>query len=312
MNPAQPAKVNPKRFVDSIIANKVSYSFASPALWEVVSDYCLLYKIQLSSIKIILMAGAPVSGALIKKTAAIIPQDAVIHIPYGATEALPIVSITGKEVLKETWDKSRLGLGTCVGYALDGVDIRIIAISDDEITDFQEVRLLPIGQIGEIIVKGRVVTSGYENDAIHTRLAKITDGESFWHRMGDLGYLDDKNRLWFCGRQAHRVVTPEEVLYTIPCEAIINEHPQVRRSALVGLTLLDNPQYQMPVMIVEPFNKNQVDKNKLLHEVRTLAETSLLTHNIGYFLIHNDFPVDIRHNAKIFREQLAEWALTKL
>jgi nucleoside-diphosphate-sugar epimerase len=53
--------------------------------------------------------------------------------------------------------------------------------------------------------------------------------------MGDLGYLDEKGRLWFCGRKAHRVVTPRRTYFTVPCEAIFNTHPQVHRTALVGV-----------------------------------------------------------------------------
>ena len=53
--------------------------------------------------------------------------------------------------------------------------------------------------------------------------------------MGDCGYLDQQGRFWFCGRVAHRVVTAQGPMYPIRCEAIFNQHPAIRRSALVGI-----------------------------------------------------------------------------
>ena len=50
--------------------------------------------------------------------------------------------------------------------------------------------------------------------------------ESFWHRMGDVGYLDDIGRFWFCGRKAHRVVHACGTLFSVPVESVLNEHPR--------------------------------------------------------------------------------------
>ena len=69
-----------------------------------------------------------------------------------------------------------------------------------------------------------------------TAAAKIADGtQRCWHRMGDVGYFDADGRLWFCGRRAHIVVTENGTMYPVRCEAIFNQHPQIYRSALVGV-----------------------------------------------------------------------------
>ena len=159
---------------------------------------------------------------------------------------------------------------------------------------------------------GPVVTRSYEENPEENRLSKILDQETFWHRMGDLGYLDDRGRLWFCGRRAHRVVTHQKTLFTIPCEAIVNTHPSVFRSALIGIQDPDHPGCQLPVLIVEPDRQLAIGADQLLKEVRELAAQSLVTQGINLFLIHPDFPVDIRHNAKIFREKLSLWAAGEL
>jgi len=307
MNPAKPALVDPAKFIRTIKDNNVTYSFGSPAIWNVVSRYCLERKIDLPTVRKVLMAGAPVPGDLLQRTFSILASDAEIHTPYGATESLPIVSMTGREILAETWEKTRTGKGVCVGRPLPGIEIQIIKTSDEPIDQWNGM-VLPAYEIGEIIVKGPVVTRAYDNNDIENSLAKIKDKNGFWHRMGDLGYLDDKSRLWFCGRKGHRVITKSGTMYTICCEAIFNEHPEVFRSALVGIGLKGQ---QLPVLIVE-LHDTPKDKEAILNDLKQLAQQNELTRAITHFLIHPSFPVDIRHNAKIFREQLSKWAADEL
>ncbi|MFT5727857.1 MAG: acyl-coenzyme A synthetase/AMP-(fatty) acid ligase [Desulforhopalus sp.] len=306
MDPTKPAQVDPARFVHSILKYNVSYSFGSPAIWRVVSKYCTDNKITLPSLSKVLMAGAPVPYDLLKSMVNILPSDGKVFTPYGATESLPVASIDYHEILSETMGLSRIGKGTCVGSSLPGIDIRIIELSDDIIETIDNSSSLGTNVVGEIIVRGGVVTKAYMNNAKETKLAKIQDGESFWHRMGDLGYIDEGGRLWFCGRRAHRVVTGDQTFYSVPCEAIVNEHPDVYRSALVAVTTPDN--LVCPVLVLEPVHHFKGDEKKLLEEALELSEKSHVTDNITHFLIHKSFPVDIRHNAKIFREKLSVWA----
>ena len=134
---------------------------------------------------------------------------------------------------------------------------------------------------------------------------KIIDGDGFWHRMGDVGYLDAQQRLWFCGRRGHRVCLEDMTLFTIPCEAVFNVHPKIARTALVGI---GSKGHQEPVLIIEPLHNKEYDTQTLIAEARELGQASELTKMITHYLIHPDFPVDIRHNAKIFREKLSLWA----
>lgn len=309
MDAARPASVDPEKFIRTILEHNVTYSFGSPAIWNVVSRYCRQQKISLPSIRKILMAGAPVPGDLIERIKSILEPDAEIHTPYGATESLPVSSITGTEILNETWKQTMQGKGACVGKPLPGIDIRIIPISDDPIARWDNSLVLPAGQSGEIVVRGDVVTRAYDNNEKENRLAKIQDTAdgSAWHRMGDIGYLDETGRLWFCGRKGHRVTTASGPLFTICCEAIFNQHPAVFRSALVGVGPAGD---QTPVLIVEPFEPVK-DQKKLFAELKDLGQGHDHTRAIENFLIHPAFPVDIRHNAKIFREKLAVWAETQ-
>ena len=306
MDPSRPAQVDPQKFIRTLLDEQVTYSFGSPAIWNVVSRYCLEQNIVLP-VKKILMAGAPVSGELIERVSRIMPEDGEIHTPYGATESLPIASISGREIVKECWSLTGEGKGVCVGRSLPGMTLSIIRPVDGPVARWQDVEPLPEGDIGEIVVKGPVVTRAYDHNEQETRLAKIKDGDSFRHRMGDMGYFDGRGRLWFCGRKAHVVQTKDGPMYTICCEGIFNTHPGVVRSALVGI---GQPGAQRPVLLVE--KQAGVDTQILLSELQELAGRHRLTRGIRLFLVHPDFPVDIRHNAKIFREKLAQWAAREI
>jgi acyl-CoA synthetase (AMP-forming)/AMP-acid ligase II len=172
--------------------------------------------------------------------------------------------------------------------------------------------LVADGSIGEIVVTGPMVTRSYFGQPKATALAKIDDPDRgrFFHRMGDLGYRDAKGRLWFCGRKSHRVILDDQTLYTIPCEAIFNRHPEVARSALVGVA---RDGTMIPVICVETMAPmTEIDQTRLRKELLTLAAAYPHTRMIRAILFHRSFPVDIRHNAKIFREKLAVWAARRL
>ncbi len=306
MNPSRPGRLNPEKFIRSLMAENVSYSFGSPAIWKVVSRYCRQKGIRLG-LKKILMAGAPVSGALIKEVQEVMAEDGEIHTPYGATESLPITSISGREILKDCWPLTCKGRGVCVGKPLPGITIQIIRAVSTEIADWQMVKPMPRGEIGEIIVKGAVVTSSYDNNDQENRLSKIRDGKNIWHRMGDMGYVDENGRLWFCGRKAHRVDTGQQMLYSVCVEGIFNTHQRVSRSALVGV---GRDGSKLPVLLVE--KKGKGSDKQLLAELTEMAAEHSLTRSINHFLVHPGFPVDIRHNAKIFREKLVPWAAKRI
>ncbi len=310
MDATKPAHVDPRKFLDSLVRNKVSYSFGSPALWNVVSGYCTKNSLKLSDLKKVLMAGAPISGELLLRMRKILPDEAEIHTPYGATESLPIVSIESKEIISETWEQTRKGKGTCVGRPLPGIEIRIIEITEKILKEVTQEHFLETGEIGEIIVCGDVVTKAYDNNETATSKAKTMYKNRLWHRMGDAGYLDISGRLWFCGRTAHRVCTSSGIKYSVQCEAIINNHPDIFRSALVGVSA-DNG-FQLPVIILEKEKKCLKSDNEILSEIKSISSQSELTKDIEIFLFHKGFPVDIRHNAKIFREKLAVWAESEL
>ena len=320
MDPTRPAAVDPLKIVEAIGDWNVTQAFGSPALWNVVGRHCERNEIVLPTLRRVLSAGAPVPPHILRRMKNAIPPDGDVHTPYGATEALPVASIAASEVLASTAAQSALGAGTCVGRRFPGIEWQVIEINDGPISTLREAVCLPPGEIGELIVRGPVVTSEYVTRVDCNPLHKIRDGQTIWHRMGDVGYLEvapggdtSGQRFWFCGRKSHRVLTENGVLYTIPCEAIFNQHDHIYRSALVGV---GPPPRQRPVIIVEPWPEKRPraasDELQLIQELRHLGQQHSHTRDIRDFFIRESLPVDIRHNAKIFREQLAVWAARKL
>lgn len=306
MEPSQPASVDPERILEPLRDLPITYSFASPALWSQVSRYACEKQLRLPGLRRIIMAGAPVPIEVHQRLLQILDPGAETYTPYGATESLPIANFTGSEMLAESKKSSLLGKGTCVGKPIPEIKAKIITISDKPIANMDDCQELPLGQIGELCVSGQCVTREYYNQPEATRLAKITEQDKIWHRVGDVGYFDEQGRFWFCGRKSHRVeITDEEgkqqTLFSIPCEAIFNTIPGVQRSALVGIG--ERPR-QTPAIVIEAEKNNPPTKEQVL----AAAAANPLTNTIRTVLVHPAFPVDVRHNAKINREELSRWA----
>ncbi|HTU92155.1 MAG TPA: fatty acid CoA ligase family protein [Gemmataceae bacterium] len=312
MDATRPAHVDPGKILDAIRFFGVTNLFGSPALIQRVGRYAAERGVQLPKLRRVISAGAPVPWQAIQRFASLLPGDVQVHTPYGATEALPVCSIGSDEILRETRLRTAEGAGVCVGRPVAGTTVKIIRISDEPIPKWSDDLEVPAGDIGEIVVQGPVVTASYWNRPESTALAKIADPihGGFYHRMGDVGYVDASGRLWFCGRKSQRVVTPSGTLFTVPCEGVFNSHPAVHRTALVGVTRNGIPSL---VLCVERDKEiTSPSDEELRRELLAIGARHEHTRAIRTILFHPSFPVDTRHNAKIFREKLALWAAERL
>ncbi len=308
MDPTKPAHVDPRKILKAIEDYNVTQAFGSPAFWNRVGRYCEEHQITLPTLKRALSAGGPVPSHVLQRLNKILTRpDADLYTPYGATESLPVSSIGGKEILQSTAARTRVGAGTCVGTIFDRMSVKIIPMTDGPIASLSDVKELPSGEIGEIIVSGPSVTRQYYLRPEATQLAKIPDGDRFWHRIGDVGYFADDGKLWFCGRKAHVVHTPKQVMYSVCCEAIFNNHPAIYRSALVGVGKKGE---QRPVLIAEPeagmYPRSVAEEEQLKAELLELGQQSSLTDSVREIRLCRALPVDTRHNVKINREALAK------
>ncbi len=307
MDPTRPADVDPEAILTPIERFGVTNMFASPALLERVGRYGARHGRKLPSLRRVVSAGAPVAPAAIERFLEMLPAGARILTPYGATEGLPVAVVDSETLLSPAIrTATEAGRGVCVGHPVQPTEVRIIAIDDGQIADMGQARELPRGETGEIVVRGPQVTARYFNRPEATRLSKIRDGDTFFHRMGDLGHFDEQGRLWFCGRKSQRVVTEAATLFTVPCELVFNNHAQVRRSALVGPRVRARV---TPILCVElECEANRRARERIRAELLAMGSRHPHTQAIGEVLFHPGFPVDIRHNAKINRTRLRDWA----
>ena len=311
MDASKPITANPEHLISVIKKYSCTNMFVSPALIEKIGQYAENYRgrVDLGSVRRVISAGAPARHESLQRFRQLLSSNAELLPSYGATESLPVSKIEGGELM-ETQAQTEQGAGVCVGYPVNGVTVKIVRLDDDDIPYWDDQLELKPGEIGEIAVRGAVVSRHYFQRPKAEAAAKIqikgVDG--FYHRMGDLGYFDELGRLWMCGRKGHRVNTVDGELYTLPCERIFDTHAMVKRSALVGV-YQNGCESLMPVICIEldPAFK-RINKKLLRTELLTLAKTHELTSTIDVILFHPKFPLDVRHNAKIFREKLALWA----
>ncbi|MGY1408057.1 fatty acid CoA ligase family protein [Luteimonas sp. A611] len=351
MDPTRPADADPVKLHAAIARFGVDQLFGSPALMRVLADHGA----PLPNVRRVTSAGAPVPPEVVARMLQLLPDDARLWTPYGATECLPVAVIEGRELL-QLRERTEQGAGTCVGWPVAPNEVRIIRISDAAIEEWSDDLLVAPGEVGEITVAGPSVTDSYFNRDAQTRLAKIGEkvvaaapvaptqpcpvgggglsdtlganaspreerlppppaGEGWGggqpkarivHRMGDLGWFDDEGRLWFCGRKSHRVETVGGPLYSEQVEPVFNVHPDVRRTALVGVGAQGA---QQPVLCVEVnAGVGAAQHARIAQELRAIGARHPHTVRIDTVLFHPRFPLDIRHNAKIGRETLAAWA----
>ena len=311
MDFANPATVEPRNLVEPIEQFGVTNMFGSPAVMERLGNYGSDRSIELPSLNRVISAGAPVPSNTLQDVEDLLSDGAGVHTPYGATESLPVASIASGEILGETADATDRGAGVCIGRPVDAIDVEIIDIRDEPIATWSDDLIVDDGDIGEFVVRGPQVTRRYYNRPEATKEAKIDDGDGVRHRMGDVGYFDDRGRMWFCGRKSHRVVLDDgTTMFTIRCEAVFNTHPKVYRTALVGPV---SGGETVPVLCVELLDEHRgAVRDELREQLRAIADDFEHTRDIEEFLFHDSFPVDVRHNSKIFREELTTWAKKNL
>lgn len=327
MNFTRPADADPAMLVRTIREHSVTTMFGSPALVDRLGRHGARHGIRLPTLRRVICAGAPVQPVALARMTTMLSPGAQVHTPYGATEALPVASIGSDEILSDTRKGTDTGAGNCVGRPVPSVDVAVIEIRDEPIASWSDDLVLPAGSVGEIVVRGPQVTTEYHGRPEATALAKVLidtsaiDKGGFWHRMGDLGYFDEGGRLWFCGRKSQRVVTREGTLFTTQCEGVFNAHPDVHRTALVGVRLPGDDtagegtagdDTARPVLCVELDRQAGGDPRQVVRELEEIAAAHEHARQIRDFLVHPALPVDIRHNAKIFREKLATWATARL
>lgn len=318
MDFSAPGKADPEELFAVIEDFGAEHMFCSPALLRRLAQALPPASSsstfnRLRTLKRIISAGAPVPPPEMRALRAYMHPDAELFTPYGATESLPVSSISSREVDDFGERGHHAGRGVCVGQPCPGVEVRLIEIHDQPIERWEEATLIQKRgphALGEVVVYGPSTTQGYLARPDGDRASKIQGpppgaspiaDQVFSHRMGDMGYLDEEGRLWLCGRKSHRVEWEGVRLSPLCVEGILNTVHGVLRTALVATP-------QGPTICVELDAQSPTRWAEIEGAIRELIEARPELRVIQRIIAHPGFPVDTRHNAKIKRERLSEWA----
>ena len=294
-----------QKVIDGIQQFNVSNMFASPVVLDILAEYGFEYNIKLPSLKRVSLQERLHPPSYKKDFGNSSYDETSLFGIYGATETLPIAKVESREIFEVAQHKTAKGAGVCLGKPVQGANIRVIEITDDAIEEWQDLLKVKPNVVGEITVQGEAVTRVYIQRKDANRLSKIKKGKDVIHRMGDLGYFDEQGRLWYCGRKSHRVQTNDGIMFTEQMEGIFNEHPEIYRTALVGVN-------KEPVLWVEPKHGIKIKEDKIRQETMELAKDHPQASKIRTFLFMKKFPTDVRHNSKIIREELTVIAAKRL
>lgn len=294
MDVTKPGTLSAQALADAIAAIDATLVFAAPAaLRNVVRTASTLDQAQrerCERVRLLLSAGAPVPRETLQAAARLL-GNCEAHTPYGMTEVLPVADVTLDEL-----ERDGRGNGVLVGRPVNGVQVSVSPLSPmgeavGALTDTVDIT-------GEIAVRGPHVKDRYDQ-LWGTQRASARDHG--WHRTGDVGHLDDRGRLWIEGRLGHVITTPAGVVTPVAAEQRLERLDAVRLAAVVGVGPAG---HQVVVAVVEaPLHDAGAATLELTDAVRQAAGIEFAA-----VLVVEELPVDIRHNSKIDRASVADWA----
>jgi acyl-coenzyme A synthetase/AMP-(fatty) acid ligase len=297
MDVTRPATLTAAHLADAVSAVAATIVWASPAaLRSVVATQAELNQQQrtgLSRVRLIMSAGAPVPRPLLHQLTPLLPH-AQPHTPYGMTEVLPVADADLTEL-----DKAGDGDGVCVGHPVPGALVAISALDcgGNPIGELDDVP----GVMGEIVVTAPWVKDRY--DRLWATQDRSTRDGPGWHRTGDVGYFDAEGRLWVAGRLAHLITTSAGPIAPVGPEQRAESVDGVAMAACVGV----GPQgAQVVVMVVvATTGPHTTDRLSLADPALAAAVRSAVGVSVAAVLTTGRLPVDVRHNSKIDRVELA-------
>jgi len=298
----RPGEVDPRIICETATRHQATFSFGSPALWYNVVAYLSQNQETLPSYRVAVAAGAPITSGFLEKLKIVLPNARAYSL-YGATEALPITVIEAEE-LSPTDGMTTSGKGICVGRPVGDLKMKVIPLTNEAIPLWSDIEVLAEDSVGELVIRGEVVSPEYYNLPEMTAAHKIysNDGRVVWHRLGDVGRVDDTGRVWIYGRKSHTCTWQDEYYYPLAVESLFNHLENVRRTALVNVRI--NGETKL-ALVIEPVIRGKKSMQRSVFVERAKMWNLPLEH---FYVYPSIFPVDPRHNAKIDRSKLSRWA----
>ena len=305
MDVSFPGTLTAATLLDAVEAVDASLVFASPAailsVLETLDELGARDRTALDHVRLLLSAGAPVPGHVLRAAVDRLVPNAAAHTPYGMTECLPVADIDLVS-LESLGPDALHHLGVCVGMPVDSVELLIDPL--DELGVPTGLPTSEPGLLGEVWVRAAHQRLGYDRLWHTTHLASPADGT---HATGDIGTIDADGRLWIGGRTGHVIRTATGPVAPTPIERAVDMLDGIRRSAAVGVGPAGA---QVVVVIAEMSDAGRRPRQSSLDRIdrirAAVAEATGL--DVAACLEVPSLPVDRRHNSKIDRTHLADWA----
>ncbi|MDF2681805.1 MAG: O-succinylbenzoate-CoA ligase [Brevibacillus sp.] len=201
----------PRRALATIEQEKITCVFMVPAMWLAVMHVPEFESYQLESLRLNLSGGAPTPLTVIE----FFQRKGIPFVEgFGLTETAPIVAIVDAP--------NAVRKNGSVGRAVMHMDVRI---ADDH------GKIVPLGDVGELVVRGPNVMKGYWNKPEESEAA-LKDG---WFHTGDLARIDDEGFLYIVDRKKDMIITGGENVYPVEVEQVLYRHPLIREAAVIGV-----------------------------------------------------------------------------
>jgi len=208
------AQFNAARVLETIAAERITVLPGPPTIFQSLLDEPARGAVDTSSLRLAVTGAASVPPILIRRMQDELGIDEVLT-AYGLTESCGCVSAT------QAGDPVELVASTC-GRPIPGVEVRLVDGDDRDV---------PVGEPGELLVRGFNVMKGYLDDPKATAETIDADG---WLRTGDIATRDERGYLRITDRAKDLFICGGFNCYPAEIEARLLEHPDVARVAVVG------------------------------------------------------------------------------
>ncbi|XP_041670946.1 medium-chain acyl-CoA ligase ACSF2, mitochondrial [Cheilinus undulatus] len=269
----------------AIESERCNFVYGTPTMYVDMLSQPDFAKYDLSSVEAGIMAGSPCPPELVKKIIALGIKQ--ITIGYGTTENSP-VTFCGFPT-----DNLERKAETC-GYIMDHIEAKIVNPNTG--------RIVPLGEIGEIMVRGYCVMLEYWGDKEKTKDCITDEG---WYKTGDMGSMDSYSYLKIEGRIKDMIIRGGENIYPAEIEQFLHTHPKVKEAQVVGV--YDERMGEEVCACLKLVDGQECTPE----EIKAFCKGQISHYKIPrYVLFVTDYPLTI--TAKIKKNTLREQAEKKL
>ena len=273
-----------------IMSESVDTILAPPSFFDNMIEIHKNTGRSIHSIKKVITGGVPVFPEIMENLKKLFPY-AEIKIIYGSSEAEPMAELCYNELEENDVEKMKNGGGLLAGKIIEDIDLMIIE-NDPEISFGDPVNILKQGEKGEIIVSGDHVLDTYLNDIRGSgNMTKLVIEDKFWHRTGDLGYIDDSGRLWLLGRAKAEISRDSEKIYPFSIETMLSFEKDIKRTAIIS------KKGKILLFIEIHYTEDKEEQFQIQDNLEVKINEMGISADKIIFI--DKIPVDKRHNGKI-------------